>query len=124
MLFLTQNLKIDKTSKNGERESKPKKIDKSISKLTINLGRSNNMSPDMLIRLINKTIRVRNTKIGKISVKKNYSTFEINYEMEKIIKSKMNNIRYNGLKVSISDYNEEIVELHQKRKKKFKKRKK
>jgi|TARA_B110000495_G_scaffold69089_1_gene58935 ATP-dependent RNA helicase DeaD len=120
----TKSPKIDKTNKNDENQNRAKNIDKSISKLTINIGRSNNMSPDMLIRLINKTIRVRNTKIGKISVKKNYSTFEVDYEMEKTIKSKMNNIRYNGLKVTISDYNGEIVELHQKRKNKFKKRRK
>ena len=73
----TKSPKIDKTNKNDENQSRTKNIDKSISKLTINIGRSNNMSPDMLIRLINKTIRVRNTKIGKISVKKNYSTFEV-----------------------------------------------
>ena len=42
-------------------------------KLTMNIGYSNKMDPETLIRLINKTVRSRNTEIGKINIKKKKS---------------------------------------------------
>ena len=64
-----------------------------MSKLTINIGRLNKMDPETLIRLINKTVRSRNTEIGKINIKKNHTTFEVDSKMKNRVLSKMQHIK-------------------------------
>ena len=94
-----------------------------MSKLTINIGRSNKIDPETLIRLINKTVRSRNTEIGKINIKKNHTTFEIDSQMKDTIISKMNHIRHNGKKILVSNYNPDAIEFQIERKRKpFKRR--
>ena len=101
-----------------------KSIDNIISKLIINIGRSDKVNPETLIRLINKTIRSRNTEIGKIDIRKNHTTFEINNSIKDIVVSKMQHIRYNRKKILVSDYKDDIIALTTKKKKKFKNKKK
>ena len=68
-------------------------LDNQICKLIINIGRSDTINPQTFIRLINKTIRSRDTKIGKIDIKKSYTTFEVDSKIKKMIISKMKHIR-------------------------------
>jgi len=115
----TKNQKIAINKNKQSSEQKTKKSDNSFSKLSINIGRSNDMNPESLIRLIKKTIRARNAQIGKISIKKNYSTFEVNDKMKDLVISKMKKIRHNRQKVSVSIYNEDSINLNLKIKKKY-----
>ena len=92
--------------------------EETMSKLTMNIGRSNKMDPESLIRLINKTVRSRNTEIGKINIKKNHTTFEVDSKMKNRVLSKMKNIRHNGKRILVSDYNPDIIEFQTKRKRK------
>ena len=93
-----------------------------MSKLTINIGRSNRIDPETLIRLINKTVRSRNTEIGKINIKKNHATFEVDNRMKNTILSKMKHIRHHGKKILVSNYNPDIIEFQPKKKKSPRKR--
>ena len=93
-----------------------------MSKLSINIGRSNKLTPEMLIRLINKTIRSRDTEIGKINISKNYATFEIESKMKDFVISKMQHIRYYRKRILVSSYNQDIIESSPNKRNKNKKR--
>ena len=139
--IISLNIKNSKTLKNStdrikERSNKENKINgriksinkdsdnpkQTMSKLTMNIGRSNKMDPETLIRLINKTVRSRNTEIGKINIKKNYTTFEVDSKMKNRVLSKMKNIRHNGKRILVLDYNPDTIEFQTKRKRKSLKR--
>ena len=117
---VNQKINIDREKDTSKKEVK--KTDNRMTKLTINIGRSNKMNPEMLIRLINKTTRSRNTEIGKIDIKKHHSTFEVNNNMKDIILSKMKDLRYDRKRIIVSDYNQDTFDMPINKKKKFKKR--
>ena len=119
----TKTKKVDINTKKNKSKNKSKKTDNKISKLTMNIGRSDKMNPEMLIRLINKTTRSRNTEIGKIDIKKNYSTFEVNNNMKDVILLKMKDLRYARKKVIVSNYNYKTFDIPTNKKNKSKKRK-
>ena len=122
--IISLNIKNDKTPKiiiDRKKDSINKEIrepNNAMSKLTMNIGRSNKMDPETLIRLINKTVRSRNTEIGKIDIKKNHTTFEVENRMKNTILSKMQHIRHNGKKILVSIYNPDTIEFQTKRKRK------
>jgi len=126
--IISLNIKNTKTPKfiiDSKKDSINKEIkepDNIMSKLIINIGRSNKVDPEILIRLINKTVRSRNTKIGKINIKKNHTTFEVDNGMKNTILSKMQHIRHNGKKILVSNYNPDIIEPQINRKRKSPKR--
>ena len=109
-------------SKKDLSKNEVKYSDNRISKLIINMGRSDKMNPETLIRLINKTTRSRDTKIGKIDIKKNHTTFEVDNKMKTIIISKMKHIRHNRKQILVSNYNEDMIDSSKKKKKKPRKR--
>ena len=106
-----------KAEKKDSYENKAKSVDNLVSKVIINVGRSDKMNPETLIRLVNKTIRSRDTEIGKIDIKKNHSIFEVNAKMKDIVISKMQHIRYNRKRILVSDHNEDVITLTAKSKK-------
>ena len=109
-------------SKKDLSKNEVKYSDNRISKLIINMGRSDKMNPETLIRLINKTTRSRDTEIGKIDIKKNHTTFEVDNKMKTIIISKMKHIRHNRKQILVSNYNEDMIDSSKKKKKKPRKR--
>ena len=127
--LLTLNIANTKISKNitSRKIDQPKKemkrLDNNImSKLFINIGRSHKLTPEMLIRLINKTIRSRNTEIGKINISKNYASFEIDSKMKDVVISKMQHIRHYRKRILVSSYNQDIIESSPNKRNKNKKR--
>ena len=96
--------------------------DNKISKLIINIGRSDKVNPETLIRLINKTTRSRDTRIGKIDIKKTHTTFEVDSEMKEMIISKMKHIRYNRKLILVSIYNSDLIDKTKNKKYKPKKK--
>ena len=102
-------------SKIGQSNSK-------LSKLIINVGRSNRVTPETIIKLINKTTRTRDVSIGKIDIRKKYTAFEVDSNMRDVIFSKMKNIRIGRTKIIVSDSNQNLFKSPV-NKKRFKKRK-
>ena len=102
-------------------EDKIRQANSKLSKLVINVGRSDKITPEIIIKLINKTTRSRDISIGKIDIKKKYTTFEVDSAMKDIIFSKMKDIRIGRTKIIVSENNESLFRPPV-NKKKFKKR--
>ena len=102
--------------------SKINQTNKKLSKVVINVGRSNKVTPEMIIKLINKTTRTRDVSIGKIDIKKKFTAFEVDSNMRDVIFSKMKNIRIGRTKVIVSDSSQNLFKSPV-NKKRFKKRK-
>tara|TARA_B110001454_G_scaffold134601_1_gene125283 strand:+ start:1085 stop:2737 length:1653 start_codon:yes stop_codon:yes gene_type:complete len=119
-----KNLNDSKNDKPSSFKSNNKKIDSGLSKLSINIGRSDKLTPEMLLKLINKTIRSRNTEIGKITINKNFSTFEIDSKMKNSVISKMKHIRHYRKNILVTNYTADFEESisYQKKKKRKKRR--
>ena len=94
-----------------------------VSKLSINIGGADRMTPETLIRLVNKTTRSRDTRIGKIDINKNHTTFEVDNDMKDVILSKMNSIVHARKKITVSNSIQNSFNPHPKKRKKFKKKK-
>jgi ATP-dependent RNA helicase DeaD len=116
--ILNLNIRATKLSKNSPSvktdypKKQTRKSDNNVmSKLSINIGRSNKLTPEMLIRLINKTIRSRDTEIGKINISKNYATFEIESKVKDMVISKMQHIRHDRKRILVSSYDEGTIDL-------------
>ena len=93
-----------------------------ITKLSINIGGADKMNPETLIRLVNKTTRSRDTRIGKIDINKNHTTFEVDSDMKDIVISKMNDIRHGRKKIIVSNSAPAPFAGRPKKRKKSKKR--
>jgi len=93
-------------------DSKANQTNSKLSKLFINVGRSNKVTPDMIIKLINKTTRSRDASIGKIDIKKKYTAFEVDSKFRGVIFSKMKNIRVGRTKIIVSDTNQNLFKSH------------
>ena len=106
----------DNSENKKESDYHKPRIEKQIDKLIINLGRSDKINTQDIIKLINKSTRSRDTEIGKIDIKKNFTTFEVNNEMKQLIISKMNKIRYNRKLILVSDYKPELINLSKNKK--------
>jgi len=118
----SKKTKIITTRKKDLSENEVKPSDNRISKLIINFGRSDKMNPETLIRLINKTTRSRDTKIGKIDIKKRYTIFEVDDRIKTIIISKMKHIRHNRKQILVSNYSEDLIDSSKNKKKKSRRR--
>ncbi len=124
--IISMNLETSKKTKVDTVDKKTSKKDldmtnNNISKLIINIGRSEKVTPQTFIRLVSKTIRSRDTEIGKIDIKKSYTTFEVDSEIKNMIISKMNKIRYNRKLILVSVYNPDLIETSKNKKYKPKK---
>ncbi len=99
-LSKTKSLSIDTLNKAQKTEFPHNEISSNDTvKLSINVGGANKINPETIIRLVNKTTRSRDTRIGKIDINKNYSTFEVEFSMADKIISKINDIRHGGKKL-------------------------
>jgi len=117
--------KVPEIISDRKKNSPKNKVNESnskLSKLVINVGRSNRVTPEIVIKLINKTTRTRDVVIGKIDIKKKYTTFEVDSSVKDIIFSKMKDIRVGRTKIIVSDNNQNLFKSPI-NKKKFKKRK-
>jgi len=111
-------------NKNNSTQNQKANTSQQYNRLTINIGRANKMNPENLIRLINKTVRSREMEIGKITIKKNSTTFQVKASMNEIIISKLKNISYNRKIISFITDEESLMNKDFPKKRKFKKKRK
>ena len=128
------NLKINNSSvlkTNNEKNANSSYQNKSMKnnemmKLSINIGRTNKITPESLIKIINKSIRSRNTEIGRIKINKYNSTFEVNANMAETIILKMSDIRHYRKSISVIEHSQKEIRpesVKNRSKNSFKKRK-
>jgi len=121
-LNINNNKNLNDSKNYKPDKSKKILLNTGMSKLSINIGRADKLTPEMLLKLINKSIRSRNTEIGKINISKKFSTFEIDSKMVKNIISKMKHIRHYRKNINISKYDEDIIDRSSNRKNKKRKK--
>jgi len=111
-------------NKNNSTQNQKANAAQQYNRLTINIGRADKMNPENLIRLINKTVRSRETEIGKITIKKNSSTFQVKASMNEVIISKLKNIKYNRKTISFITEQEGSANIDFDKKRNFTKKRK
>ncbi len=124
--IISLNINNHKTTNDSKKpkqdKSKNRNLNTGLTKLNINIGRADKLNPQMLLKLINKSIRSRNTEIGKINISKKNSTFEIDSKMVKSVISKMKHIRHYRKSLNITKYDEDnIISSPSKKRKRRKK---
>tara|TARA_B100000965_G_scaffold54894_2_gene41349 strand:+ start:6253 stop:7890 length:1638 start_codon:yes stop_codon:yes gene_type:complete len=124
--IISLNMNNHKTTNDSKKpkqdKSKNRNLNTGLTKLNINIGRADKLNPQMLLKLINKSIRSRNTEIGKINISKKNSTFEIDSKMVKSVISKMKHIRHYRKSLNITKYDEDnIISSPSKKRKRRKK---
>lgn len=70
-----------------------------FSRMFINLGSKNGISPRVIISLINEYTRSKNIEIGKIEVMKKFSFFETDSRYQQEILHSFRNAKYSGKKI-------------------------
>ncbi|MGQ1891200.1 DEAD/DEAH box helicase [Thermophagus sp. OGC60D27] len=95
----------------GERESytnkkgrKKREKGRRFSKFSINLGRKNNMRPDLLINLINRHTPEYNIQIGKIDIQPANTIFEADRHYEKELIKAFKKARFKGNSLSVQAF--------------------
>ncbi|NLV19985.1 MAG: DEAD/DEAH box helicase [Bacteroidetes bacterium] len=70
-------------------------------RLFINLGKSDGLSPEQVIELINCTVRNKNIRVGKIDLLKSFAFFEVENVYADNVISALNKTKYTGKKVAV-----------------------
>jgi len=73
----------------------------SFTRLFINLGKSDGLSPEQLIELINKHTRGKKVPIGKIELLKSFSFFEVDESYSDNLITSLNNMKHAGRKITV-----------------------
>ena len=96
----------------GDRKDKRKRDDSrrdNFSRLFINVGNKNNLTPARLMGLVNEGLNSGNTEIGKIEIMKKFSFFEVEKGVAEKLKSALNGEVFEGVKVSVEASQERPV---------------
>jgi ATP-dependent RNA helicase DeaD len=88
-----------------------------LSILSINIGRTNGVTPIELISLINRIIKSNEIEIGAIDIRESYSVFEIDVKAENDLIKKGLKIDFNGVSLDIKKSKEKIERKFQRDKK-------
>lgn len=87
----------------GERrESRRSASSGSFSKVAFNIGKKDNVSPKVLINLINKQLPNRSIRIGAIDLGKSFSIVEVDSKYQREVVEAFRNARFKGLKLEVT----------------------
>ncbi|MCU0645370.1 MAG: DEAD/DEAH box helicase, partial [bacterium] len=95
--------KRDKTSK---RRFQPI-AEQGFTRFYINLGRSDQLTPPVLLGLVNKSTRQRNIDVGKINIQNKFSFFEVDEYYSHSVLSGFLNLHFNKKKVVVELANDD-----------------
>ena len=95
-------LSFYKNSKELKKDDNTKK-NKNTVRFHINIGKKNGIGAQHILGLVNDKIKKRNVFIGKIDIMKSFSFFEIDLEYKDQLISKINNIKWRGVKLKIEE---------------------
>lgn len=110
------NIVYKETLKAKSNAIKGKKI--SFSRMFINVGKKDKLSPKDLISMINSFTKVRGIEIGKIDILRNFSFFEIDKNYENDIVNGFKNKEFSGMKLNVEVANPLPEKKNNKRKRK------
>ena len=88
----------------GERKDKRKRDDSrrdNFSRLFINVGNKNDLTPARLMGLVNEGLNSGNTEIGKIEIMKKFSFFEVEKGVAEKLQKALNGEVFEGVTISV-----------------------
>ena len=117
----SKDVKTESKSDRRSDDRKPfrerSKSSNDLSNLSINIGRTNGVTPIELISLINRIIKSNEIEIGAIDIRESYSVFEIDVKAENDLIKKGLKIDFNGVSLDIKKSKEKIERKFQRDKK-------
>lgn len=90
----------------GDRNDRSDSRSKDFKRLFVNIGKNHRLNPQRLMGLVNEATRDRNIPIGRIDIMKSFSFFEIDEQYTSKVLDGLNNIDFDGVKVSSEIANE------------------
>ncbi len=87
--------------RSGRKRGKISDENTDFTRLFINVGSRDKLTPPAIIGLINKYTRDRNIAIGKIEIMKNFSFFEVDESFEAIILKTLNKGKFNDIALTV-----------------------
>ncbi len=70
-----------------------------MSRLHLNVGKKNKMTPKMLMSIINRNCSAKNVEIGEIDVLRNFSFFNIDTNVAESVAKDLTGVDYKGEKL-------------------------
>ena len=117
----SKDVKSETKSENWSEDRKPfKERSRSrtdFSNLSVNIGRTNGVTPIELISLVNRIIKSNEIEIGAIDIRESYSIFEIDAKAESDLIKKGPKINFNGVSLEIKISKEKVERKFQRDKK-------
>ncbi len=117
----SKDVKSETKSENRSEDRKPfKERSRSrtdFSNLSVNIGRTNGVTPIELISLVNRIIKSNEIEIGAIDIRESYSIFEIDTKAESDLIKKGPKINFNGVSLEIKISKEKVERKFQRDKK-------
>ena len=117
----SKDVKSETKSENRSEDRKPfKERSRSrtdFSNLSVNIGRTNGVTPIELISLVNRIIKSNEIEIGAIDIRESYSIFEIDAKAESDLIKKGPKINFNGVSLEIKISKEKVERKFQRDKK-------
>jgi len=107
--FEQENIKPKKSRKH-EKTSKPRHAvvaEHGFTRFYINLGRNDQLTPPVLLGLVNKSTRQRNIDVGKIDIQRKFSFFEVDEYYTQAVLSGFINLNFNKKKVIVETTNDD-----------------
>ena len=99
-----KDINIDATQSNKEQK---RRIGAGFSRLFINIGKKDNLTPARLLGLINEALDSNNVEIGKIDILGNFSFFEIDKSNAEVLLTTLNNnFEFEGRSVNVEQSEE------------------
>ncbi len=98
--------KSNKREKTGNRRFQAG-AEQGFTRFYINLGRSDQLTPPVLLGLVNKSTRQRNIDVGKINIQNKFSFFEVDEYYSHSVLSGFLNLNFNKKKVVVEIANDD-----------------
>lgn len=94
---------INVQPKSDRKKERDQKAEKGMCRFFINLGRKNDLTPQLLIGLVNDISRRLSIKIGKIDIMNSFSFFEADEDYKDDILSAFNKMKFKGQKIACDE---------------------
>jgi ATP-dependent RNA helicase DeaD len=107
--FEKENVRAKKSNKREKTSNRRFQAgaEQGFTRFYINLGRSDQLTPPVLLGLVNKSTRQRNIDVGKINIQNKFSFFEVDEYYSHSVLSGFLNLNFNKKKVVVEIANDD-----------------
>lgn len=103
------NISFGKDRDKGKRERKEKRVRKpkyngksnGFSRIFMNVGKKDHISPKSIIGMVNKHMPDEEVKIGQIEILNNFSFFEVDHSYEQDVLSALSDVKHKGTNIGV-----------------------